>query len=531
MTDAVKVNEVNAGAKTGIATALMPSLAIFAVLLASLFNFLSTERYPILTPEVAVVVSAFACAALLAGMLYSAAGPTLRFLFQALFALLTFDLNFDGWVVPAGTAATLIIARSNVMAFLGIAAFVVILTELPFASYGRGNQSSAPAPVVAGDASLPPLLHIILDEHIGAEGLVGDDAALEMRDRLRAFYRDNGFMLFGGAFSEYLHTINSIPTLLNFGEQQPWSAETSKERATVQHNQYFDLLKKEGYAVSVYQAYYVEYCRHPAVVACKTSPPTSLLSLDTDRVATSDKAALIGKELARLSGFVSLANEAIYQLTGIGLHLRGSTLPQGFPALETLETLAADVRQAPPGSAFFVHVLFPHYPYLVERDCSSKPRSDWLLRGRAPGALHSLNERRVAYYEQLSCLLLVLQRIYDAAGTRFIVVVHGDHGSRIGRIDPTIEDRGRFGPNDLISGFSTLYAIRAPSIPVGYDRRALPINLLFREFVTSGFQGAAPTIAPDFAPSVILEDFDWKPTVRHPMPAGWPAQKNNAENG
>ena len=53
---------------------------------------------------------------------------------------------------------------------------------------------------------LPPVVHILLDEHIGIEGLGGDAAADAMKERLRSFYVNNGFRLFGGAYSEVSST-------------------------------------------------------------------------------------------------------------------------------------------------------------------------------------------------------------------------------------------------------------------------------------------------------------------------------------
>src|SRR5690606_30572625 len=103
------------------------------------------------------------------------------------------------------------------------------------------------------------------------------------------------------------------------------------------------------------------------------------------------------------------------------------------------------------------------------------------------------------------------------------VIVHGDHGSRIAALEPKAENVGRFSDDDLVSGYSTLFAVRAPDIEAGYEPRPLPVAAILHQLAASGFRSAQISVAPNFTPTVVLEDFDWKPVQRVPLPAGWPA--------
>jgi hypothetical protein len=120
--------------------------------------------------------------------------------------------------------------------------------------------------------------------------------------------------------------------------------------------------------------------------------------------------------------------------------------------------------------------------------------------------------------------MTALQRIFDAAGDGAIVIVQGDHGSRIADVDPRADNLGRFSDDDMIAGFSTLHAVRAPGVAVGYDRRALPTALLLRELVESNFRNANPATPDGFSATVMLDRYDWRPVQRHPLPASWPVK-------
>jgi len=104
-------------------------------------------------------------------------------------------------------------------------------------------------------------------------------------------------------------------------------------------------------------------------------------------------------------------------------------------------------------------------------DCAVKPPSTWEYRR----SLHSLRTRQAAANEQMLCLTRKLEKTIAAfrasPGARDgIIVVHGDHGSRVTHHDPEQENKARLSKADLLAGYATLFAVRAPGIAPGIEK-------------------------------------------------------------
>jgi hypothetical protein len=520
-------NTVNFRHRSRLREAALPTLVGIAVVAASLINFLDSERYPLFTSEIGLLLGLLLLAVLAMGLIYAAADPITRAILQALLVFLAFDFNFNGWGVLIGTIAVVALVNRQMMPFLGIASTFVLATGLAHGAWMDDRLSSFSRDEMAvSGPSLPPILHVILDEHIGVEGLVASDApTAAIKAKIQAFYAANGFQLFGGAYSEYLHTINAIPHVLNFGDKLH-EGPASKKGIAVLSNRYFDKLRSRGYNVNVYQTHFVDYCVHPAVTKCRTRPGSNLLAASTTAIAATDKALLIGVQFAKQSFAATVASAALADLQfDARVKLNQYPLPQAIAAMETFAEVTDALRVKRAGNAFFVHVLFPHYPYMMDETCGVKPMSAWSNRNdgtTAPVVAQAvLTERQRAYAEQLACLLTALQPVFDAAGPEAVVIVHGDHGSRITKVDPRSDTLGRFDWEDMIAGFSTLYAVRAPGIVAKYDKRRLPISALFNQFVMSGFRDPDIHLPSEFTPSVVLDNRAWEPAERFELPSTW----------
>ena len=66
---------------------------------------------------------------------------------------------------------------------------------------------------------------------------------------------------------------------------------------------------------------------------------------------------------------------------------------------------------------------------------------------------------------------------------RMVIIVHGDHGSKIYQRRPSANDQHKLSHADYLDGFSTLFAVKGPRHPPGYDRRVAPIEQLLGEVV------------------------------------------------
>jgi len=91
------------------------------------------------------------------------------------------------------------------------------------------------------------------------------------------------------------------------------------------------------------------------------------------------------------------------------------------------------------------------------------------------------------YYEQMECSLLSLGKIFDnmkktGLFERSIIVVHGDHGSLIGKYLATYRNLDKLTATDYRSNFSTLFAVKFPFGKFQVDDRILSLDVLLEAF-------------------------------------------------
>ena len=173
-----------------------------------------------------------------------------------------------------------------------------------------------------------------------------------------------------------------------------------------------------------------------------------------------------------------------------------------------------------PGEAFAGIRNQLDYPYVLAEDCRLKPIREWGLRHSRVSALA---ERQRAYAEQVRCVTRKVGEAVTAVeqspgGRRTIIVVHGDHGSRLTAFDPTIEALDRFSEADVIASHATLFAVRADGIAGGLDDRRLPVWRLVKSLADSEFRSTDVDLPNGFVPNVMLVHKDAEPVRPYPLP-------------
>jgi hypothetical protein len=495
---------------------------------ASLANFLQYNDYPLLRPEVALVATGLILLAGVAAVLYARMSRLGRAALEGLLVFLALDLNADlPWLAMTAGFATVLVClwrRVSVLPALAILAAVVLFTTL----VGLGERR-APIDRTEGTAppasSAPPIVHLILDEHIGLAGIT--DPAV--REELERFYTSRGFRLFSRAYSQHFHTVNAIPDMLNFGESG--SSRGSQDGVVVGRTAYLSLLRQRGYAVNIYESDFADFCSAADFASCTRYWSPSLAWFDRLPLSSSEKARLIGiKFWALSSAAASLAN--FYSLAishpwmrPLGLRpyfLEQTGVSSSVSALGAFDALAADLRRARPGQAYFAHLLLPHYPYATASDCTLLPPSRWGYRWE----MTPVAARQQAYHRQLRCTLRKVGAVLDAleaspAGRNAVVIIHGDHGSRITNIEPRADLVGRFADADLVAGFSTLFAVRGPQAAAGVDPTPVAVPALLGRLARSGFTATGAAAASTGPHTVMLDDAEWQPRRRVPLPRDW----------
>ena len=477
-------------------------LACVLLILASFANFLTHNDYPLLRIEVLLPVLAIGAFAAVAALLYSVLGRAGRSVLEGVLAALFVELNTVSLtlaiVAGVAVAAITFFRRTSAIDLMAVFGAVVLITTI--AGLGgrtpwlRAVQGSASGNRQPSNASLPAVVHLILDEHIGIDGLpAGDADAMRLKRELTAFYLRSGFDIYGGAYSEHVRTANSIPYALNFGQRL--GRDMSEEPVLIGPTSYLEGLVQRGYRLTIIQPDFADYCtdaRFSECVTYQSSSPSALLGIP---LSTAERAGLISAKFLSLSKIVSAGLQP-YRLVAGALHLPKLD-PANLGRSTSLATLAMtdDLNQrlakARPGEAFFVHVLLPHYPYALDENCRVLPWRDW----KKPFAPRSLDVRQHAYFAQVRCTIRRVDAALQAlsrspAGANPVVIIHGDHGSRITQFDPTPANVGKFGARDLISSYSTLFAIRFPGVQPGISQGRRPIQDLLRDFTAAGFTKA-----------------------------------------
>lgn len=519
-------------------------LAPALILVTPFVNFLGYHDYGLLYPESLLVIAALIGAGLAASLLMRLRPGLLRPVLFALALAYVIDIQPDlrqpvidlvKQYAPPEAPDLLLHLALLVVAFLlslavlnalkknaGIvltAAFAVMLAVtilLPGTAKWQRTISRtdfAPAPAAAdgpANPGPPPVVHIVLDEHIGLEGIPGDvPGADALRTEMKEFYLGNGFRLYGRAFSPYFNTENSLSNLLNgtlLARDLP-SLTQLGEQYSLDENAWFERLGEQGYRIRVYQTDFLRLCGGgaQAIVRCTTYPGNGIVAARDMDAGISTKAGLL---------FDNYSDPSIVNLLFLMLRyyldyydgdgkwnprvdgVLGRPVTLGPLWSKTIfERLTEELRTAKPGDAYFAHLLLPHRGLILDESCRLKTdMSTWYghphagIRPDQRLSESSRSARYVAYFKQIRCTQLLLGRMMEAlseAGVldEAVVIVHGDHGSRITGTPPLERYAAGLTRLDIVDSFSTSFAIRAPGKKPGYDASVRSVQALFADLV------------------------------------------------
>ena len=505
-------------------TWLAPFVAVAALVLATLANFLAHNEYPFARPEVGVLASGAVIGALGFTLLYAGQRQWGRSFLEGLLASLFVDLNLTfSWsylvaiAVGLGVAAYTYFRESSLLRPMAVIGTVILISSV----LGLNGSSEwirySPAKPTSSIEQRPgrALLHIILDEHIGIEGIPGaDPEATALKKELTSFYLSNGFTLYGRAYSEHFHTVTAIPHVLNYGRHLGRAA--NKTGVDVGPTVHFDTLSRQGYRLKILQFTFANLCTATPNATCTTYEATSPVPTLGVPLSTSERALLLLGKIYGLSGLAKQWAPGRWTLP-----LREAGRSGSVAGLAAFDHLTKELSNAQVGDAYIAHIFAPHYPYTVRADCSYLPWREWKSRRSRV----DLRVRQRAYFAQVRCTTAKLRQALNAfksspGGANGIVIIHGDHGSRITDRDPTDEESRYLSKADMIAGFSTLFALQTPGVASQYIREPESIARLLGEFSASGFR-QQPVPRTGAKHEVTLDDRDWKPKRRHDLPKAW----------
>jgi hypothetical protein len=316
---------------------------------------------------------------------------------------------------------------------------------------------------------------------------------------------------------------------MNLGALQPIRAD-NRGSIALSANAYFDRLKRLGYALRIYETGWVDLCAHDPHISCVRYDEAGLSALYHSGLSAADKReTIVVKFVGRSSiarRLLSAYNKWVVRpARRVGLPLRSiwlQPLTSSLQSLEVSDKLIADLAHARPGQAYIAHLLLPHVPYVTRPDCQLKARRDW----RSHRIQGTMREREDAGFEQILCAARKVEAAMAAierspAGRNYVVIIHGDHGSRNTLVDPRANARPPSSDRDIVAAYSTIFAIKAPAVAPGYVAEPARVGDLLAAFVDAGF--AAPPMPRGGDQDVFLEDAKWRPVARRRMPQNWTA--------
>jgi len=380
------------------------------------------------------------------------------------------------------------------------------------------------------DERLPVVLHLVFDELMSPGGI---EASLPgggvTRDRLYGLADTYGFRVYDSIYSRFYYSGVSLPNLLHaeyLGRDEV--SEIARGIGNLPADAaYFADFAGRGYRTAVFQSSVLDFCTSPHVQRCETFPSFDPAVASGGGLDERTRTVYLWDTFFRAydPGYLpALGRWVIRYWYGVDqreLGVLGTADRfdvQGFSSW--FDRLGVFVTRAPRGSHVFAHLLVPHAPYLLTDGCvvSGEFDAGYALRERfeAPEVREQVRHDYYGrYLSQVRCVMSKVESLLDEmqnvpALQDAVIVIHGDHGSRI--------SSGRFveglTPRDLVDNYATFFAVRSADVPPGIDCDFTSLPQVFRRVMNPA--GPAPDGPP--LPVLVLSTAGENVRVAVPMP-------------
>ncbi|WP_265569340.1 sulfatase-like hydrolase/transferase [Sphingomicrobium nitratireducens] len=425
------------------------------VLLGHFATFLRYRDYPMWRAESLIVAGLLVASAAAVAWFYARGPRMLRLAWVLLLgiAIVDFAQPENGWWLLLALVAVAVHEKFGLALFKF--ATVMFASVLLFALAGWSATTrpmESAGAMKAGDRSQRAIVHFILDEQAGPDGLALLEPSAPGIAQKLAPWRAMGFAIAPHPRSDYSRTKESIPQLMRLGAARDLT----------------ETMAAPGRSVRVVQSTFFDLCAEArAVDRCDTYGFDRL-----DLVAGME--APLGHRAAFLGGsFLKLAHSGRWVT---GLVRDGPAWPGALAPYRDLVTrprantvnakraagwLEEELARLQPGEAWVVHLLLPHFPYALREDCTTRPIAQWLSEDSAV----PIEMRARAYSAQLECTNRVMARLVAAieaspAGRDTVILAYGDHGARIRGDHKSLAEQE-------VSMRAPLVAVRGVALPEG----------------------------------------------------------------
>lgn len=478
-------------------------LQLAALLLAATLPALFDHGYRLRDFEPLVIgAGAVVCGFLLSACLLKL--PRVERVLFAVLAVFVLDVYFLGaWPWVLLTAAAIIGIHftrfeadwRNVASVFALI-FVALAAQTSSRPLLEPALSDSPQRTVGTAAQDKPLiLHIVLDEQGSPQTASAPMRSSGRLDRLLASYVERGFLAhesvraMSGATQVSLSRVFGPQNIAP--KQSNVSSLASPFSNRLRKNDLLNELAQRGYAVSVIQNTFLQLCADNAA-SCHTyqransghamgrfrNMPASRLWL-AGALLHLDFLDMQGDRGALLYGF--LARWAMKIGLGYVVHDR-HYWARPAAVLEVLDNLEHRAETMRKGEAWVVHLLLPHFPYVLDGKCGLRNHQDWSVpawvsESEPEQAL--LTRVESDYWQQVECVharvLAVVDQLDNTLGRENVrVLIHGDHGARLAtkQAEP---DAGQLAMSEPNGSLDTLLLVRAPTLVPGVSPDRVPL--------------------------------------------------------
>jgi len=466
-----------------------------ALLLAAMLPALFDHGYRLLDAEVLVIGAGAAGVGLLLSLATRKAQWLGRLLFAAL-VVLVLDVYFlSGWLLVLAVAAVAIGVQftrfesecSNIAAVFALI-FIALAAQSSYRSVLKPMLPAAPRPMASGAVSGKPLvLHIVLDEQgspLAASAAMQSSGRL---DRLLESYVQRGFHIQTSVRAISGATQISLGRVFGPQDLKPHQKNVSSvsEPFTnrLRENDLLQQLDRQGFDVTVIQNMFLQLC--PSKIGrCHTYQRANhghAMRRFNDRLGTRlwlagallhtdflDTQGDRGAYLYRFPARLAMRHGIGYSVEKSHFWTRPATV------LEVLDNLEHQVPDMQPGEAWMIHLLLPHFPYVLDSQCGLRSHKDWSVPAwvsetTAEEALMARLEQD--YWQQAECvharLLGIIDQLDQKLGREHVrILIHGDHGARLAQKEPEPEATV-LAAGDHNGSLDTLMLLRAPAAAPG----------------------------------------------------------------
>ena len=515
--------------KQALVIASVPVFACFGVVA----NLMTSNDLPLFKLESLAIVAACFAVTLSAGLLVHACGLILRVFLLGLIALIYLDIACGGNLVvswlsrfagewPVGTfklvrivsllavfsiiLTVLWIVREHAAPILStmfaVSLGVTLTAPLTQDLAGRFAPASLSKPSPAGGKVQADglFIHLILDEFMAPAALRDDiDGSAEIRARIYEFFENSGFVLWERAFSRHFMSGYSIPDQMNYEitytNTDVYSVDhVTSALALSNAEPYFRELTSRGYRVHVIQTAHLDFCENEFVTSCRSLDSFNPFS---EFIGTLGSARFFLVLKTLYKAFVAIPNSYFVNYVGnfvVNLNIIQKDRPlwlDGYAFPRWFDEITETIGASSPGSAFVVHVLAPHAPYILDESCRYKGKPDFPYKLGQPYGYQDRKksatkrkEQYERYFAQIHCVLnkleALMNRLEEAgrlAGAT--IIVNGDHGSRISEAF----HHEHMNDDDLVSNYASLFAVRQPGMRARVEPEFASIQDLFARFM------------------------------------------------